>query len=90
MRQPVRDDVCWLVLVIDMDIYYKRIIDFYAANTIDELHDLLDEAKEDIAKANENHMRHGLASYKDAIETASRNFYNLQMVIRNRGVTQEQ
>jgi len=63
----------------------QRLIDSYAKYSLDELNDMLDKAKQKIAKANEVYMRHGLASDKDAIETASIRFYNLQMVLRHRG-----
>ena len=63
----------------------QSLIDLYAKYSIDELNDMLDNAKQKIADANAVYMRHGLASDKDAMETASIRFYNLQMVIRHRG-----
>lgn len=63
----------------------QSLIDSYAKYSIDELNDMLDNAKQNIADANAVYMRHGLASDKDAMETASIRFYNLQMVIRHRG-----
>ena len=67
--------------------YNQRIIDLYADKSIDELHDMLDASREAIRKADVVYMRHGLQSDKDAVETASIRFYNLQMVIRHRGQT---
>ena len=68
-----------------MTDYNQRIIDHYADKSIDELHDMLDASREAIRKADAVYMRHGLRSDKDAVETASIRFYNLQMVIRHRG-----
>lgn len=62
----------------------QSLIDRYAEYSIDELNDMLDKAKQKIADANAVYMRNGLASDKDAMETASIRFYNLQMVIRHR------
>ena len=63
----------------------QRILDRYAHLTDDQLNDELDKAKEAIRKAEVVYMRHGLASDKDAMETASIRCYNLQMVLRHRG-----
>jgi hypothetical protein len=63
----------------------QHIINRYAKYSIDELNDMLDKAKQKIADANAVYMRHRLASDKDAMETASIRFYNLQMVLRHRG-----
>ena len=63
----------------------QHIIDLYAKYSVDELNDMLDKAKKKIADTNAVYMRHGLASDKDAMETASIRFYNLQMVLRHRG-----
>ena len=63
----------------------NSLIEFYAKYSLDELHDQLDQVKEKLKNANAVYMRTGLASDKDAIETASIRFYNLQIVIRERG-----
>ena len=63
----------------------QNLIDRYAEYSIEQLNDMLDKAKQKIADANAVYMRHGLASDKDAMETASIRFYNLQMVLRHRG-----
>ena len=63
----------------------QRLIDRYAEYSTEQLNDMLDKAKQNIADANAVYMRHGLASDKDAMETASIRFYNLQMVLRHRG-----
>ena len=68
-----------------MTDYNQRIIDHYADKSIDELNDLLDASREAIRKADAVYMRNGLRSDKDAVETASIRFYNLQMVLRHRG-----
>ena len=70
-----------------MTDYNQRIIDHYADKSIDELNDLLDASREAIRNADAVYMRSGLRSDKDAVETASIRFYNLQMVIRHRGQT---
>ena len=67
------------------DQYYERIIESYSQYTLEELHDKLDDARARISSANEIFMKSGLNSDKDAIESASIRFYNLQVVIRNRG-----
>lgn len=67
-----------------MDHYYDNVIRSYDDTTLDGLHDMLDDAKEDIRKANELFMSTGMSRYKDAKETASIRLYNLQVVIRHR------
>ena len=64
--------------------YNDRIIQLYSECTLGELHDLLDEARDAIRKADQKYMQFGLRSDRDAMETASIRFYNLQMVIRSR------
>ena len=64
--------------------YNDRIIKLYSECTLGELHDLLNEARDAIRKADQKYMQFGLRSDRDAIETASIRFYNLQMVIRSR------
>lgn len=68
-----------------MSDYHQRIIDLYADKSVAELNDLLDQAREQIRRADAEYMRSGLRSKKDAVETASNHFYNLQMVLRHRG-----
>lgn len=65
--------------------YDERIIQSYSQYSIEELNDKLDEAKARIARANAVFMKSGLNSDKDAMESASIRFYNLQMVLRHRG-----
>lgn len=65
--------------------YDEHIIASYSQYSIEELNDKLDEAKARIARANAVFMKSGLNSDKDAMETASIRFYNLQMVLRHRG-----
>ena len=67
-----------------MDQYFDNVIRSYDDTTLDGLHDMLDDAKQDIRKANEMFMSTGMSGYKDAKETASVRFYNLQVVIRHR------
>ncbi len=65
--------------------YDERIINSYSQYSIEELNDKLDEAKARIDRANAVFMKSGLNSDKDAMESASIRFYNLQMVLRHRG-----
>lgn len=65
--------------------YYERIIEHYADKSVSELNELLDQARAAMHKADAIYQRSRLRSDKDAIETASIRFYNLQVVIRNRG-----
>lgn len=65
--------------------YYERIIEHYADKSVPELNELLDQARAAMHRADAIYQRSRLRSDKDAIETASRRFYNLQVVIRNRG-----
>lgn len=67
-----------------MDQYFDSVIRSYDDTELDGLHDMLDDAKEDIRKANEMFMSTGMSRYKDAKETASVRLYNLQVVIRHR------
>lgn len=62
----------------------QRILDRYAHLTDDQLNDELDKAKDAIRKAEAVYQRHYLASDKDARETASMRFYNIQLAIRYR------
>ena len=72
------------------DEYYDRLFERYAQYTTEELHDQLDAAKARLDKANAVYMKSGLNSDKDAIETATMRFYDLQLVIRNRGEKEKQ
>jgi len=65
--------------------YYQNIIDHYADKSVAELNELLDQARDRLHKADAIWQRDRLRSDKDAVETASIHFYNLQVVIRNRG-----
>ena len=67
-----------------MDEYIQRVLNVYSSCTMDDLHDKLDQARQRIAKADEDYMRSGLSGHKDALERASNHFYTLQMVIRHR------
>lgn len=67
-----------------MEAYIQRILNNYSDDTIDDLHDKLDQAQRVWIKADEDYMRSGLSAHKDALETASNHFYTLQMVIRHR------
>jgi hypothetical protein len=71
-----------------IDDHTQRILDRYAHLTDDQLNDELDKAKEAIRKAEAVYMRHYLASDKDARETASMRFYNIQLALRYRGTKQ--
>lgn len=72
------------------DPHYNRLFERYAQYTTEELHDQLEAAKVRLDKANAVYMRSGLNSDKDAIETATMRFYDLQLVIRNRGEKEKQ
>ena len=69
----------------EMEMADQFIIDHYAKYSTDQLNDMLEKAKQKIANANAEYMRHGLASDKDAMETASIRLHSLQMVLRHRG-----
>lgn len=70
--------------------YYERIIEHYADKSVSELKELLDQARDRMHRADAIYQRSRLRSDKDAIETASIRFYNLQVVIRNRGQNETQ
>ena len=67
-----------------MEAYIQRVLNIYSDDTMDDLHDKLDQARQRIAKADEDYMRSGLSAHNDTLETASNHFYTLQMVIRHR------
>ena len=63
----------------------QSLIDRYAESSTEQLNDMLDKTKPKLTAANAVQIRHGLHYEKNAMETSSIRFYNLQMVLRHRG-----